>query len=429
MSNRTGSQQLSFNSTPIASGDPGTLVVSILLQAVLGLFFGHVYDMRINMATGYLVAAGQNPYIPQDLTAVFHNPAFQGMTSIGYPPPWPLLLGLIYLLSYGWLHNFLIYNLAIKLPIILANIGLAYLVREILRDHHAKPQITRKAWIFLLFNPFLLYATTAWGQFDSLVALMTLAALVMLHRQSWAISSLLLALAISLKPTPVPAVLAVIVYLWGSPWKRLIRYMLILIISLFVFCVLPFFIFRWDVAPILHGWNAQFSVSGGMSLTTLYELIADTYLLPGYWWLLGLIWLPAIFIGTMFMKPGIHGLVVLLKNSLTLVLIFFLTRTWLSEQNIILILPVVLLLVSLGELNKLTLSAVWILPLAFTVFNTSPAQLLFPIAPELMVKLLQWADMHRAIRLVMRMLLVIPWQVAGWWIAAYKPRKVSTTPV
>ena len=127
---------------------------------------------------------------------MFHNPAFNGLTSIGYPPPWPLVLGLLYLLTYATTHNFLLYNLAIKIPIIIANICLAYLVRDILLKQGANPDISRKAWLFLLFNPFLLYFTTAWGQFDSLVALLTLAALVLLHKQRLITSAILLALAI-----------------------------------------------------------------------------------------------------------------------------------------------------------------------------------------------------------------------------------------
>jgi len=38
------------------------------------------------MATGYLVANGQNPYIAQNLGAVFHNSSFQGIT------PWDIRL-------------------------------------------------------------------------------------------------------------------------------------------------------------------------------------------------------------------------------------------------------------------------------------------------------------------------------------------------
>ena len=61
---------------------PTSALLSILLQIILAFFFGHAYDMRIFMATGYLVGTGQNPYIAQNLSAVFHNSTFQGITSL-----------------------------------------------------------------------------------------------------------------------------------------------------------------------------------------------------------------------------------------------------------------------------------------------------------------------------------------------------------
>jgi Gpi18-like mannosyltransferase len=395
--------------------DLAYLLASILIQLLLGYFFGHDYDIKIFMATGYMVANGLDPYVLPNLSAVFHNPAFQGMSSIGYPPPWPLIMGLIYLLSYAWMHNFLVYNLAIKLPIIAANICLAYLVRDILREQGLSVLRSRKAWIFLLFNPFLFYFTTAWGQFDSLVVVLTMAALVLLYKQRLVASPILLALAIALKPTPVPIVLAVLLYLWGAPWKRMAGYLTIFMLSLLIFCVLPFYVLGWSASPIYQGWNAQFTVSGGMSLTTLYELWSGTSVLPGDWWLLGEVWLPAIFITAAFLRKGKHGLLNLFQQSLVLVLAFYLTRTWLSEQNLALIFLLVLILVYMDKLPWLILPAVWVLPLIFTIFNTSPAQLLFPIFPQLMAQLLAFAQTYRLERLWARMIVVIPWQVAGWW--------------
>ncbi len=404
------------------------LLASIILQLILGSLFGHAYDIRIFMATGYLVATHQDPYIVPDLRAVFHNPAFVGMTSIGYPPPYLLILGFIYLLTYASTQNFLLYNLGIKIPVIIANICLAYLVRNVLSNQGASLHAQHNAWLFLLFNPFLLYFTTAWGQFDSLVALLTLISLLLLSQQKIIPSTILLALAISLKPTPVPVILVFIAFLWGKPWDKLVRFFIVFGLSMLVFCVVPFFIFGWNASPILHGWNTQFTVSGGMSLTTLYELTYGTYVLPGAWWLLGVLWLPATLIGAYFMPRGDHGLIGLLKNSLALILIFFLTRTWLSEQNLALILPMVLILVVLNELPKLTLYTVWILPLIFTIFNTTPAQLLFPILPNQMAALLQWTELYRIPRLWARMALVIPWQVAGWWMVVHSLRRANPVP-
>ena len=417
---------------PLRRQDQMLLTASIGLQATLALFFGHVYDMRIFMATGYLVATGQNPYIPQDLTAVFSNPYFQGMTSVGYPPPWPLLLGLIYRSSFTLLPNLAFYNLALKIPIIAANGCLAYLAAKILRDLGAEAAVCRRAWVFLLFNPLLLYISAAWGQFDSVVALLALLSLVSLYNGKAGTSAILLALAAALKPTALPLLIVAFVYLAG-PFKTFIarsayshgknvafssaiRYLGVFATSALLLCIAPFFIFRWSADPILRGWNAHFAVGGGMSFMTFFELWRDSYQLPGSWWLLGLIWIPALGIATLALRDGIPDTLDLLKKSTALLLVFFLTRAWLSEPNIVLVLPLVLILTSIGELHWLALAAIWVLPLVFTIFNASPPQLLFLNFPAGMAAGLQLADDYRTLRLVARILVVIPWQVVGWWI-------------
>jgi hypothetical protein len=404
----------------------GILLSSIAIQLALAPWFGHFYDIRIFMATGYLVGTGQGPYAAQNLSAVFNNIAFQGMTSVGYPPPWPLILGLIYRIIYPAFSNLLIYNLAIKLPIILANIGLAYLVADILNSLGIETRIVRRAWIILLLSPLLLYFGTAWGQFDSIVALFSLLSLVHLYEGKQNTAALSLALAIALKPTALPILPVALVFLMGKSLREAAKYLAVFSASILLLCVAPFIIFKWDPTPIFQGWNAQFSVAGGMSFMTFFELLKDSYQLPDQWWLLGLAWIPALGIGLYSIRQGIHSYQDLLRKCAGIIMIFFLSRTWLSEPNIILILPFVLILTSMGELNKIALAAVWILPLMFTVFNTSPPQLLFPIAPDVMAGLLKLDDNFRIARLVIRTASVLPWEIAGWWIVFACLRKVPS---
>ena len=411
----TSSQMIS-NQKQFASLDRFILILSIAGQLVMAMLFGHFYDMRIFMATGYLVGTSQNPYVAQDLTAVFNNSFSGGMTSVGYPPPWPLVLGLIFRTVYLVFPNLLIYNLAIKVPIILANIGLAYLVADILKNLGAEAVVIRRAWIFMLLSPFLLYFATAWGQFDSIVALLALLSLVLLDSGKVYRSAILLALAISFKPIAIPLIPVVLIYQMGKSARRAINYLIAFFTSVILFCVAPFIIFGWDPTSIFKGWNYHFTIGGGMSFMTFLELLKDSYQLPGQWWLIGLAWIPALGIGIYALRYGINGFTDLLRKSTGMIMIFFLTRTWLSEPNIILILPFVLILASIGELNNLALAAVWILPLVFTIFNTSPPQLLFPSFPEAMTGLLKLSENFRVLRLVVRTLIVLPWQIVGWWI-------------
>jgi len=398
------------------------LLASILLQLSLGLLFGHIYDMRIAMASGYLVSSGENPYIAQNLTGVFQNGSFQGMTSVGYPPPWPLVLGLIYRSTYALIPNLMIYNLALKLPIIAANIYLAYLVAAMLKSLGAEARVARRAWIFMLLCPFILYFGPAWGQFDVIVVLLTLLALVHLDQGRLSSSAVLLAVGMSFKPIALPVFPVAVLFLSGKSARQAMIYSLWFAGSLIVFCALPFMLFAWDPGPILRGWNAHFTVGGAMSTMTFFELLKDSYQLPGRWWLLGLAWIPALGIAMFAIRRGIFGFRDLLRKSLGMILVFYLTRTWLSEPNILLILPLALILTALGELPPVAFHALWILPLIFTVFNASPPQLLWLNFPQAMQTWLSWLEEFRRLRLLARIFLVIPWQIVGWWtvVACFK---------
>jgi hypothetical protein len=409
-------ERVAGRQNPPPTHDLPILLLSIAVQLILGLLFGHIYDLRIFMASGYLVGTGQNPYLPQDLSAVFHNPSFQGITTVGYPPPWPLVLGLIYRSTYAMLPNFLLYNLAIKIPSIAANIALAYLAAALIRRLGGDAATAHKAWIFMLLNPFLLYSSAAWGQFDSIVALIALSAVVLLDSGKVKSSAFLLALAISFKPTALPLIPVALFYMKGKSIRQVFGYYAILLIGLILFCVVPFFIFGWDPAPILQHWNAHFVVGGGLSFMAPLELIKNTVRLDGIWRLAGLAWIPALGIAAYAMRSGILGFRELLKKSAALILVFFLTRAWLSEPNILLVLPWVLILTSIGELDRLALTATWAVPLAFSFFNTATAQLFFPSLPAIMDQLLKLAETYRTVGLAAKLLLVIPWQVAGWWI-------------
>jgi hypothetical protein len=392
------------------------LITSIILQLGLAFFFGHAYDMRIFIATGYLVGTGQNPYIAQDLASIFNNSSFQGITSVGYLPPWPLVDGLIYFFSYRIVPNLLLYNLALKLPIIAANISLAYLVANILRKLKADEKKTRLAWLFILFNPFFLYATCAWGQFDSIVAFFTLLALVRFSEDKLAASAIWLALAITLKPTAIPVILAIFAALLGRPFRVMFRYFVLLFTSALILIAFPFIFLSWDPSPILQHWNAHFTVGGGISFMTFLELVRYSYQLPGLWWLVGLAWIPALVTAALFLRPGPASLVNLLRKSTIMILVFFLFRSWVSETNLILLIPLLLILTGVGELNPRILTSVWVLALSFSFFSTSPFQLLFPSLPALMDRLLQLSEVVRTARLVIRTIVVIPWLVAGAWM-------------
>jgi len=401
---------------PFATPDRRILLLSIVLQLPLALLLGHSYDMRIFMATGYLVGTGHDPYVAQNLSAAFPHISFHAMTAIGYPPPWPLVLGLLYRVSYAVVPNVLVYNLAIKIPVIAATIGLAYLVAALLQNLGAKPAVARTVWVFLLLNPALLYFGAAWGQIDVIVALLSVSALALLYARRWQSSAVVLALAVCFKPTALPILLVAAAYLQRGSWRQAVRYVAVFLAGALLFYVAPFFVFGWSRAPFLLHWNSQVAMSGRMSLMAVVRLFHAPLQMQQRWWLLGLVWVPALAVGALALRRGDGGFEDLLNKSTALVLIFFLTRTWLAETNVLLLLPLVLILTSMGRLDRRALWAVWILPLAFTLSCWSPLRLLFPAFPETMDKTLRLTMHIQGAMLFVRAALVLAWQVAGWWI-------------
>ncbi len=399
----------------VATPDRRLLLLSVVLQLALAVVFGHSYDTRVFMAAGYLAGTGQNPYVAPDLMHVFHHLYFNVRTSVGYPPPWPLLAGLIYRATYAVVPNLYLYNLVLKLPVIAADLGLAYLVAAVLRSSGADLAVARRAWVFLLFNPLLLYMGAAWGQIDAIVALMTLAALVLVYAGRADGSALLLALAVCVKPIGLPVVVVILVYLLGRSAWRAVRYAVLFVAGALVFYVLPFPLFGWQAKTVLEHVNAHFRLYGAMSFMTVVRLWREPQLMQGHWWLLGLVWAPALAVAILALRRGVDGFDDLLRKSTALVLVFFLTRTWLAEPNVVLLLPLALILTSRAELDRRLLTALWALPLLFTVFNASPLHLLYIAAPGTMMRWLATYARHEDATLIARAAAVVAWQIAGWW--------------
>jgi hypothetical protein len=396
--------------------DRRILLLSVALQLALALVFGHSFDTRVFMATGYLVGSGENPYAASDLGAVFHHVGFDKLGPAGYPPPWPLVLGLLYLVSYAVVPNLLLYNLALKLPVIAANVGLAYLVAAMLKELGASPAVARRAWVLMLFNPVLLYFGAAWGQIDAIAAAFAVWALTLLWARRTTASAGLLALSVCLKPIALPVLPVALLFEWREGWRRAARCVGVFAAVSIVAVVAPFAALGWDPSAILHRWNGHFVLTGGLALSTSLRLWRDPLELPGSWWLVGMVWIPALIVAGLALRRDDGGLEDLLTKTTALVLVFFLTRARLAEPNVVLLVPLVLVLTVTGALPRWSFIAVCAIPLAFSVVNHSPLELLFVAFPGAMESSISWVERYEETALVLKAALAVAWQVAGWWI-------------
>jgi hypothetical protein len=391
-------------------------VLSILVQLPLAYFLGHPYDQRIFLATGYVAGSGFDPYKPILLMNVFSVPDLNGAVPvIGYPPPWPLMLGFTYLFFYRFASDVFLYNFATKIPIIVANIILAYLVKKILVNFHVDEKRVRFAWLFLLFNPFTLLTTTAWGQIDSIAAVLCVASLFLLSKGSSSKSGFLLGASIAVKP--VASALAPLPLLFSERFfsKKNLWYTITFSTAVLALWLAPFFLFGWHLPSTLQDVNGRFGNAGGLNVFNLVELIQGTTIIPNSLWFIDYLWVPALLVGYYFVyrNPPRSAQELVLK-SIGLILLFFLTRVWLSEPNINLLIPLVLITAGLQKIGKRNLLLFFIIPFIFLVVNTTVLNFFFLVNPSVLVSITQFNSQYGVIRYSAKFVIAILWALLGW---------------
>jgi hypothetical protein len=159
-------------------------------------------------------------------------------------------------------------------------------------------------------------------------------------------------------------------------------------------------------------------MAGGMTLFNVAEIIQGSSTIPSSLWFLGFLWVPALIAGYYFVyRNPPRSMKEIVVKSIGLVLIFFLTRSWLSEPNINLVLPLMLIAVGIEALDKRTLHLVWIVPLVFMVVNVAFPQLFFLVFPSILDSLATFDVQFGTARLVARFAVAALWALLGWTVA------------
>jgi hypothetical protein len=390
------------------------VLLSVLIQVPLAFFLGHYYDDRIFMATGYLVSSGFNPYLPHNFVNVFPSAILSGtIPTIGYPALWPIWLGLAYKFAYGLTQNIFLYNFVTKLPLIAAQVALAYLIRNILAHFQVSPKKSQTAFLFILFNPFIMLTTVAWGEFDTLVILLTIASFYLLSKGKIMECAFCLGFAVALKPIALPlAPLALFYSAPNSSIKKKLMYTAVFLGTLAAFYFGPFLIANWRIPLAPNQLSDQLQMAGGLTLFSATEILQTQAILPKTFGFMGYFWIPALIIGYFAIyrdRPiDFKGLI---KKAIFVMLLFFLSRTWVSEPNINLLLPMMLLAASFEEVKFRDFHLSWVIPLVFMFPNYAFPQLFFLVDPSIMTSLQLFNVQLGTVRLLTRFLVAIIWEI------------------
>lgn len=393
------------------------LLASLSLQSAIGLFLGHQYDLGIFLTAGYVVSKGLAPYGIFPARDIFNIPgSYEQLPGIGYPPLWGLYLGLAYVSVYSPTSNIFLYSLAVKLPSILSNIALAFIVERIALKEGVEEQVSKKTFYFFLFNPFMIYISATWGQFDSLVILTSLVAMNDLFQGRTRRSAFLLALSVSLKI--IPLVLGPLFLLFikrNNSMRRNLQFVLIFITCTLLMSYGPFRVFGWDPNIILRNPSYHFQRAGCLTLFNILELLFHATSLPRDWEFLGYMWIPSLLLGYYLLsKTSLNSRMDIYRWASSLLFVLMLSRTWVSEQNVILLIPLIMLHAVVNLRRWVFVQLTWIITTMFTILNATPFQMFFLLSLEPSNILKMFDQSYLDYRLILRFITVIPWTVLGW---------------
>ncbi|WP_455368085.1 hypothetical protein [[Eubacterium] cellulosolvens] len=177
-----------------ASIEPLNLLMGgLLIRLMLAPFTGNPWDIAVWKDIGYRILI---------LHANVYDIPTNGAWAWGYyayPPGWLIWCAAAYPFSF---HPHL-YALIIKIPIIAADILLAYLIYNVCRRNDRSEQKSRFACAFFLFNPIIILISSVWGMFDALPALLTLISVILFFQRKVDEGSLALGFAILFKIYPI----------------------------------------------------------------------------------------------------------------------------------------------------------------------------------------------------------------------------------
>ncbi len=347
------------------------LVAGIAVREFFAPFTGHAYDFELWIRLGYYVSKGLDPYVQHPPVPNLSFPVPDNVNWPGYPPLWPLFLALIYkLYAFTQIQNRFFYYFLIKQPMIVADLIDAWLILKLIRVHVGYDRAL-KAFEFWLFCPYTILISSIWGTFDQIVLLFTLLALFIISNP-WK-SSFFEAIGIALKL--IPSIYFPLFVGVQTTLKKRVIYIGSGLALAAVFALSPFLFFP--------DWNfLKFEAVGSdvvnkFGFTINYWEVLNNYLIiikhpvsssiVFIVNVIGYVWIPMIFVATYFCvkwtRKGTRKFdQSLMLSALFITLVFFLTKSVISEQFVTYFLGFGLFdyFVVPNKLRKILFHGIWI---------------------------------------------------------------------
>jgi hypothetical protein len=336
-----------------------------ILEALLSLWTGLPYDMEVWFNTGFWMNHGINIYEPPN--------------HLGYPPLWALWCFIAYQLYSFFGSNIEIWRFIIKLPLILAHLGLAYAIGEFAANKFNR-KIGFKLFFVALTWSFFIYIGAMWGQLNTLSALLTFLAFYAIINQQTRTSALLLGTAITLKIYPLVTLPAFFAYaLKNTDRKKTTHFLIYACAVPVLFTVTIFTVFQWDIlfflktifysTPVFEN-NPILITGGAMNIWSFLALLSVNTV---KFWFLRLLWIPILGAGALYwIRKNKMNDRDLNLSIVSLYVLFMISYVWVSEQSFLDPLPFIFLLIFAYRPKRLhlyLLVIIQILVYVFSLFN------------------------------------------------------------
>jgi Gpi18-like mannosyltransferase len=216
--------------------------VTVVIQLLLAPFTQDPHDVLYWRLTGYyLIVEHTNPYTVEEC----------GFT---YPPLWMAVIAVFYSISRLFVNpalpsyvSGLVERFFIKMPLILASIGVGYILYRLLTRFTGSSNKASAAALLWFLNPYVIWINSVWGMFDVFPTLCTLLSVERFFDRQYDRSALFLGMGIGFKMYPILLIPLFLLFLWRIKVNRLqIIKFLTISIGVLALISIPFLVWDWD---------------------------------------------------------------------------------------------------------------------------------------------------------------------------------------
>jgi len=389
------------------------ILLGLLVRLVLCSWTGHPWDFEVFIRVGYYVAKGSNLFgiFPAES---YHNeglgqPIFPYVTGLGYLPAWGLYTALAYKIYSLLPVSPYLYYFMLKLAPTLGDLASTYLFYLLTLTATGDIKKARLNTLTFFLCPFIILVSSVWGMFDSIPLAFTPASMLLLLSDKPFLSGLCLGIGIYIKIVPIIYIPIHALYLNSKKGvKGALTHLLTTLLVPFILTMVPLVLFGWETSKaaitifsqtqktgeVLTYWNLSVLLNDLFPETFSRETLNEVFSFPlvRYFWVLGLIVGYLLYHKLQRNSSELHDLNLLLKGYLFATIGFLLTRTFIPEQFVLYLAP--LIVVQAGNLpSKRTWGwmHVWVLALTFTFINLYPFAFAYLVNPNLWYIFSYWA--------------------------------------